>query len=84
MYGCSIRWRICWVAGGALGSVPGADTYSSFGATFDVTATMGLRGPCWPPEATCCILAPMPEITARLSTALADRYKIERHLRAKA
>ncbi len=23
---------------------------------------------------------PMPEITARLSTALADRYKIERHL----
>ncbi len=25
-------------------------------------------------------LSPMPEITARLSTALADRYKIERHL----
>ncbi len=26
------------------------------------------------------ILGPMPEITARLSTALADRYKIESHL----
>ncbi len=25
-------------------------------------------------------LSPMPEITARLSTALADRYRIERHL----
>ena len=25
-------------------------------------------------------LSPMPEITARLSTALADRYKIESHL----
>ena len=26
------------------------------------------------------MLYPMPEITGRLSTALADRYKIERHL----
>ncbi len=34
----------------------------------------------WPPEPARRILEPMPEITSRLSTALADRYKIERHL----
>ncbi len=34
----------------------------------------------WPPEPARPILAPMTEITSRLSTALADRYKLERHL----
>ena len=33
-----------------------------------------------PPKPARPILEPMTEITARLSTALADRYKIERHL----
>ena len=37
---------------------------------------------CWPPDPACCILSPMTEITSRLSTALADRYRIERELGA--
>ena len=35
---------------------------------------------CWPPEPARPILESMTEITSRLSTALADRYKLERHL----
>ncbi len=41
---------------------------------------MGGHRVTWPPEPARPILEPMTEITSRLSTALADRYRIESHL----